>query len=76
MFDPMEDQGEAKDVSIGYIPWCQFINALQEGHAEVNSAGVSTTTTIYPLSHYEQRLKNQNQNVNDYTVHLSTADQW
>ena len=75
MFDPIEDQGEARDCSIGYMPLCEIFNALQEGQAEVNSAEVSTTT-IYLLRHYQQRLKNKNQNVTEYIVHMSTADQW
>ena len=63
MFDPIEDQGEAKDYSSGYMPQCQIFNALQEGQAKVNSADVSTTTTtttttaIYLLRHFQQRLK-------------------
>ena len=58
MFNNMEDQGEAKDYSIRYMSWCQIFNALQEDHAKVNIAEVSTTTTttIYPLRHSQQRL--------------------
>ena len=40
MFDPIEDQGEAKDFSIGYMSRCQIFNALQEGQAEVSLAEV------------------------------------
>ena len=58
MFDSI-DHEEAKDYSIGYMPQCQIFNALQEGHAKANSAEVSTTTTIYPLRHHQQRIKNQ-----------------
>ena len=46
MFGPLEDLGEAKDYSIGYMPQCKIFNALQEGHAKVNSAKVSSATTI------------------------------
>ena len=76
MFDPIEDQGEAKGYSIIYMPQCQIFNALQEGQDKVILAEVSTATTIYSLRYYQQRLKNQNQVVTDYIVHLSTADQW
>ena len=56
MSDPVEGQGEAKDYSIGFMSHCQMFNALQEGHADVNSVEVSTTTTttIYPLRHNQQ----------------------
>ena len=36
MFDTIEDQGEAKDCSIGYMLQCQIFNALQEGQPEAN----------------------------------------
>ena len=79
MFNPIDNQGTAKGYSIRYMPWCQISNALQEGQGEVVLAEVSTTT-IYSLRYYQQRLKNQNQNqkqiVTNYIVHLSTADQW
>ena len=57
MFDPIEDQGEAKDYSKGYMSHCQMFSVLQQGHAEVNSAEVSITTTIYPLRHKDSRTK-------------------